>query len=65
MAAALGQRLGLGAGELAEVLERLPGAELEGDALPEAWQRPAARAALERYAARKRAIRRLAARGRL
>ena len=69
-AALLGRRFGLTAGEVVEILERLACGDIGGageaeTAVPEAWQRPAARAALERYAARKRAIARLAARGQL
>lgn len=63
MAGMLADRLGISETEVIELLERLPFGEYSGDATPEAWQRPAARRVLERYAARKRAITRLAARG--
>ena len=57
--------LDLTAGEAIEILERLPFGEASGPAAPEAWDRPAARRLLERHAARKRAITRLARRGSL
>ena len=63
LAGELARRLGLSCGEVVELLERLPCGELEGAALPEAWVRPAARRQLEQYAARKRAVARLASRG--
>ena len=65
LAGVLARRLGLSAGEVVELLERLPFGELTGDATPETWQRPEARRVLEQYAARKRAIARLSARGQL
>jgi hypothetical protein len=64
-------RLGVGVGEAAELLQRLPlaGPGGRGDASPPGWgeRRLAARAldALETYAARKRATARLARQGRL
>jgi hypothetical protein len=55
----IGRRLGLSEGEVVELLERLPFGELERQvterqATPE--DRMEAQAALERYAARKRAV---------
>jgi hypothetical protein len=63
-------QLGVGAGEAAELLQRLPFADADGRgaaALGRWERRLAARAldALETYAARKRAVARLARRGRL
>lgn len=49
--------------EVAEVLERLPCGAVEGGAVPEVWQRPIASRTLEAYAARRRAVARLARRG--
>ena len=63
LAGLMAHRVGLTPGEVIELLERLPYGELGGDGTPEAWQRPEARRVLEQYAARKRAITRLAARG--
>ena len=60
---ALAKRLGLTEGEIEELLERLPFGERTGSEVPEAWQRPQARRLLERYAARKRVVARLAVRG--
>ena len=57
--------LDLTPGEAIELLERMPFGELDGAAIPEVWDRPAARRLLERHAARKRAISRLARRGSL
>ena len=57
------KRLGLSAGEIEELLERLPFGERLGTEVPEAWQRPQARRLLEQYAARKRVVSRLALRG--
>ena len=57
--------LDLTLGEAEEILERLPFGERSGEELPEAWQRPVARHALDVYAARKRALTHLARRGRL
>jgi hypothetical protein len=63
-------RLGVGPGEAAELLQRLPFADADGQgaAALGPWERRlAARAldALETYAARKRAVARLARHGRL
>jgi trans-aconitate methyltransferase len=63
-------RLGVGPGEAAELLQRLPFADAEGQgpAALERWERrlvERALDALETYAARKRAVARLARRGRL
>lgn len=63
LAGLMAGRLGIGAGEVLELLERLPYGEAAGNATPEAWQRPEARRVLEQYAARKRAITRLAVQG--
>ena len=63
LAVLMADRLGIGAGEVLELLERLPYGEASGNATPEAWQRPEARRVLEQYAARKRAITRLAVQG--
>jgi hypothetical protein len=49
--------------EVAELLERLPHGETESGGVPEVWQRPAAHRLLEAYAARRRAVARLARRG--
>lgn len=62
---ALAERFHLRPGEVAELLERLPFGELEGPNLPEVWRRPLARRAVEAYAARRRAVARLARRGAL
>jgi hypothetical protein len=61
----LAERFGLLPGEVAELLERLPYGELEGPNVPEVWRRPIARRAVEAYAARRRAVARLARRGAL
>ena len=63
-------QLGVGAGEAAELLQRLSpaGAGGRGDAAPgrgERWLATRAIDALEAYAARKRAVARLARQGRL
>ena len=63
LAALMAERLSIGAGEVLELLERLPYGETLGNATPEVWQRPEARRVLEQYAARKRAVARLAAQG--
>jgi hypothetical protein len=62
---AFARLLGLRPGEVTELLERLPFGVHEGPATPEAWERPLARRALAAYAARKRAVARLAGRDRL
>ncbi|HEV2123138.1 MAG TPA: hypothetical protein VGW38_10235 [Chloroflexota bacterium] len=62
---AYGRCLGLGTGEVVEVLERLPPGRHGNGAFDQPRFSATARAALERYAARKRAVRRLAERGRL
>jgi hypothetical protein len=62
---ALADHFHLRQGEVAELLERLPFGELEGPNLPEVWRRPLARRAVEAYAARRRAVARLARRGAL
>jgi hypothetical protein len=59
----LARRFDLRPGELVELLERLPFGERFGHPLPEVWERPIARRVLETYAARKRAVARLARRG--
>lgn len=61
----LADRLGLRPGEATELLERLPFGAVQDGSTPEAWHRPIARQTLEAYAARKRAIARLARCGRL
>ena len=61
----LAARFDLRPGEVTELLERLPFGERHGHDLPEVWARPIARRALERYAARKRAVVRLARYGSL
>jgi hypothetical protein len=61
----LAERFHLRPGEVVELLERLPFGELDGPKLPEVWRRPLARQALEAYAARRRAVARLARRGAL
>jgi hypothetical protein len=63
LAALMAGRLGLRTGEVLELLERLPFGDDQGGATPEAWQRPQARRLLEQYAARKRAVTRLADHG--
>lgn len=66
---ALARLLNLRYGEVTELLERLPFGSVEGaaesEAVPEVWQRGIARRALEAYAARKRAVIRLARYGQL
>jgi hypothetical protein len=62
-AALLARRVGLSTGEVLELLERLPFGDDESGNTPESWQRPVARRLLEQYAARKRAVARLAVHG--
>jgi hypothetical protein len=57
-------QLGVGDGEALEVLQRLPAAAGQGAAALGWWERRATRA-LDAYAARKRAVARLARQGRL
>ncbi|MBI3974638.1 MAG: hypothetical protein HY332_25465 [Chloroflexi bacterium] len=61
----LAARLQLQPGEAAELLERVLGAGAEGRNGLTPWERRRARHVLEVYAARKRAIARLARQGRL
>src|SRR5436190_332234 len=63
LAALMAHRLGLSTGEVVELLERLPFGDDQDGATPESWQRPQARQMLEQYAARKRAVLRMAKQG--
>ena len=61
------KRLNLRPGEVAELLDRLPFTAAEGErgSASQRWQRRLAQRTLEAYAARKRAVARLARLGRL